>query len=176
MVVICESGLEFGQYEEKNFFRIENSSIQKSAGDKVKTVEFVMLKQSEDSDSVIFLEAKSSCPNAANTSDDNKKNYENFFTEITAKFYDSVNMFAAAVMQRYPGNTEIGANLLNTVITKNYRMRLVLVISSAELIWLPGPKAELEQRLLKLRRIWKCDVAVLNTELARKQGLLVQNL
>lgn len=63
MKVITESGMNFGKFEDADIFHIENSKIYKDLGTGIKTVEFV-LKYNENS--VIFLEAKKSCPNAAN--------------------------------------------------------------------------------------------------------------
>jgi hypothetical protein len=48
----------------------------------------------------------------------------------------------------------------------------VLVITNAELDWLTGPKAILEEKLMKYRRIWNVQVVVLNQELAKEQGLI----
>ena len=36
--------------------------------------------------------------------------------------------------------------------------RLFLIIAEAEEGWLLGPKAELEERLMRLRKIWKADI------------------
>lgn len=61
MKVITESEMNFGEFDESNLFHIENSKIYRNLGDGIKTVEFI-LKYKEDS--IIFLEAKKSCPNA----------------------------------------------------------------------------------------------------------------
>ena len=124
---------------------------------------------------VIILEAKTSCPNpiVEDTPDEKKKKYEEFFSDITDKFTDSINMFAATILNRYRDKSEIGEELRRTVLEDKYKMLLVLVISSAEESWLQGPRAELERRLLKMRQIWKCEVLVINKEIAQQKGLLV---
>lgn len=63
MKIITESEMNFGKFDEENLFHIEDSKIYKNLGDGIKTVEFI-LKYSESS--ILFLEAKKSCPNAAN--------------------------------------------------------------------------------------------------------------
>ena len=50
--------------------------------------------------------------------------------------------------------------------------RLFLIIAEAEEGWLLGPKAELEERLMRLRKIWKADILVLNKGLAKEYGLV----
>ena len=175
MTIIKESGMAFGDYDDKNLFKIENSSIHKLAGSNIKSVEFILLNEHTKVKKVIILEAKRNCPNeiVKDTSEEKQKNYEKYFSDITAKFSDSINMFAAAMLNRYPDKSEIGEELCRTVPDEKYKMLLVLVIASAEESWLQGPRAELERRLLKMRKIWECDVLVMNREIAQQKKLLV---
>lgn len=175
MTIIKESGMAFGDYDDKNLFKIENSSIHTLAGLNIKSVEFILLNEHQKVNNVIILEAKTSCPNpiVEDTPDEKKKKYEKFFSDITDKFTDSINMFAATILNRYRDKSEIGEELRRTVLEDKYKMLLVLVISSAEESWLQGPRAELERRLLKMRQIWKCEVLVINKEIAQQKGLLV---
>ena len=41
MTIIKESGMAFGDYDDKNLFKIENSSIHTLAGLNIKSVEFI---------------------------------------------------------------------------------------------------------------------------------------
>ena len=43
MTIIKESGMAFGDYDDKNLFKIENSSIHTLAGLNIKSVEFILL-------------------------------------------------------------------------------------------------------------------------------------
>lgn len=52
--------------------------------------------------------------------------------------------------------------------------KLILVVSNAEESWLGGPKAELERRLLRYRKIWKADVLVLNKNMAKELGIVIE--
>mgnify|MGYP007064450104 CR=1 FL=1 len=63
MKIITESEMNFGKFDETDLFHIEDSKIYKEIGSGIKTVEFI-LKYNEKS--IVFLEAKKSCPNAAN--------------------------------------------------------------------------------------------------------------
>ena len=76
MKTITESEMNFGKLNETELFHIEDSNIYQSLGSGIKMVEFI-LRQNKNS--IIFLEAKKSCPNAANRheSEKRKKNLKN---------------------------------------------------------------------------------------------------
>lgn len=130
-VLIKESGIEFGEFEESRLFRIEDSDIYKRLGEGIKTVEFIYLTKKEN---VLFVEAKTSCPNAANKDDseDKQKKYEEFYTDIVDKFEDSVNMFAATALGRNEYSDELGESfrLKETYVQSGFKF--VLVITGAE--------------------------------------------
>lgn len=73
--------MNFGKFDEAELFHIENSRIYKNLGSGIKTVEFV-LRQNKNS--IIFLEAKKSCPNAANRYESPKKEekFEEYYSSI----------------------------------------------------------------------------------------------
>lgn len=122
---------------------------------------------------ILFVEAKQSCPNAANREEsaEKQKQYEAYFSDVTDKFIDSINMFATTVLGWHGENTDVGADILQTSTYAGNPIKLVLVIAGAEESWLSGPKAELESRLLRYRKIWKANVLVLNREMAVRLGL-----
>lgn len=62
--------MNFGKFDETNLFHIENSKIYKDLGLGIKTVEFIP-KYNENS--IVFLEAKKSCPNVANRYESEEK-------------------------------------------------------------------------------------------------------
>jgi hypothetical protein len=169
--LIKESEMLFGEYEINDLFRIETSKIYEELGSGVKTVEFILKQKNM----ILFLEAKKSCPNAANKNDSDKKmeDFEEFYSSVTEKFVDSLQIFLAYLTERYPDTSEVGTNLVKQKTLKDINLRFVLVITNAELGWLAGPKAILEERLIKYRRIWNVEVAVLNSDLAREYKLVV---
>lgn len=171
MVVIEESGVEFGEFEETRLFQIENSDIHKRAGEGIKTVEFIYLTEEGN---VLFVEAKSSCPNIANRNEneDKQRKYEEYYTDIADKFEDSINMFAATVLGRNGQSESVGETILKKHTYVKNGFKFVLIITGAEESWLSGPKAELELRLFRYRKIWKADIIVLNTEMAIDLGLV----
>ena len=48
-------------------------------------------------------------------------------------------------------------------------------IKNAKIEWLAGPMAELNARLLKIRKIWRVQIVVLNEELAKERKLIAQS-
>ena len=171
MKVIPESGMNFGKYDEKNLFHIEKSEIYKKLGDGIPTVEFIL---KYNGNNIIFLEAKKSCPNATNRyeSKEKERKFEEYYDSITEKFIASLQIYLAAIMDRYQDTSEIGDNLQSVNNMKDVKLKFVLVIKNAEdITWLAGPLAELRARLLKIRKIWGVEVMVLNEELAGEYNL-----
>lgn len=70
-ITIEESGAIFGPFNEADLFHIEKSEILRKLGDKIKTVEFVVVRN--DNHALVFVEAKSKCPNAANRHENEEK-------------------------------------------------------------------------------------------------------
>ena len=168
---IIESGMCFGEYPDEQCYKIENSSVHKHAGENVKSVEFIYLKKKN----LVFLEAKSSCPHPdsrENADKEKAKKYEEYFSRITEKFIDSLNMFSALKLGKYDYDEGVGQLIRDTDDFKQTTFVFMLVIGNAEEGWLGGPKAELEKRLLKINGIWKSKVLVLNSELAERHGLI----
>ena len=85
MKVITESEMNFGKFDEADVFHIEDSQIYKNLGSGIKTVEFIL---KYDEDSIVFLEAKKSCPNAANRheSEEKEQKHREFSSSYTSKF------------------------------------------------------------------------------------------
>ena len=171
MKVITESEMNFGKYDEADIFHIEDSKIYKNLGSGIKTVEFVL---KYDKNSIIFLEAKKSCPNAANRyeSEEKKQKFEQYYYSITEKFIASLQIYLAVILDKYQDVSEVGDRLRTMGSMKDIQLKFILVVKNAEdITWLAGPLAELKARLLQLRKIWEIEVAVLNEELAREYSL-----
>lgn len=163
--------MNFGKFDEGNLFHIENSKIYKDLGSGIKTVEFILKWKKNE---ILFLEAKTTCPNSANKNESMEKTqkFEEYYSEITEKFIDSLQVYLAAVMGRYQDLAEIGAELRSVDSMKEIRLKFILVVKNAkDITWLAGPLAELKARLLQVRKIWGVEVAVLNEELAKENKL-----
>jgi len=170
-----ESEMCFGEYPDERYYRIENSTVHKLAGENIKSVEFIYYKDHD----LIFLEAKSTCPHPDSKGSEDKekaRKYEEYFSDITDKFVDSLNMFSALKLGKYDYSDQVGQLIQKTSNFKRTTFVFILVIGKAEEGWLSGPKAELERRLLKINGIWKSRVLVLNASLAKRYGLIKNKL
>lgn len=171
--IITESGVDFGEFESADLFRIESSGLLKSFGQGIKTVEFILLSQKDD---IIFLEAKTGCPNPKNkmTGGTAAENFCSFYDDIADKFIDSLQVYMAGILENFEDTSEIGRNLADVKPLRNRKLKFVLVITADEIKedWLQGPKLELEERLKRLLKIWRGKVVVLNKNLAAEYGLV----
>ena len=122
MSVIPESGMNFGKYDEKDLFHIETSEIYKKLGDGIPTVEFIL---KYNGNNIVFLEAKKSCPNVANRYESKEKElkFEEYYGSITEKFISSLQIYLAAIMNRYQETSEIGDNLRSVSNMKDVKLK-----------------------------------------------------
>lgn len=167
-----ESDMRFGEFQEEDLFWIENSKLHQSQGKGIRTVEFILLGKE---DHVLFVEAKTSCPNKANKDESLKKieKFESYYSEITEKFVDSLQMFLTTVLHRNNRLDDMGIRIKEKKDYTGTNFCFVLVIKKAENEeWLAGPKVELEARLMHMRKIWKAKIVVLSEQLAREMELI----
>ena len=108
-------------------FDIEKTKIYSDVGEGIKVVEFI-LKHGEKN--IVFLEAKKTCPNAANRheSQEKEEKFEEYYSSITEKFIDSFQIFLASFLERYSDTTEIGKNLMSMNTLKDFNLKFILVI------------------------------------------------
>lgn len=175
-ITIEESGSIFGPFHEADLFHIEKSEILEKLGSNIKTVEFVVVRK--DNKALLFVEAKKSCPNSAHRygSRERKQKYEKYYTNIVQKIEDSMLVTLAAILGRYGSADEIGKNMQGMTALAKRPLQFVLVLTNPEIdiSWLSGPKAELEKRLLSIRKTWGLEVIVMNRELAETYHLITK--
>lgn len=175
-ITIEESGAIFGPFNEADLFHIEKSEILRKLGDKIKTVEFVVVRN--DNQALVFVEAKSTCPNAANRheNEEKEKKYEKFFHDVAHKIEDSIRVTLAAILGRYGITRDVGQNMQGLTALAKRPLQFVLVFTDPKVedSWLSGPKAELEKRLLSIRETWGLEVIVMNRELAETYHLITK--
>ena len=108
--IINESGVAFGEFNSDDLFYIEESDLYKSLGTGIKTVEFIVLDQK---DTIIFLEAKTGCPNPQNKEMGGEKTekFVEFYNDISEKFIDSLQIYIAGLLEKYGKTEEIGLSL-----------------------------------------------------------------
>lgn len=163
--------MNFGKFNEIDLFHIETSKIYKDLGSGIKTVEFIL---KYDENSIIFLEAKKSCPNAANRyeAEEKEQKFDEYYSSITEKFIASLQIYLAVILDKFQNTEEVGDKLKTVSSMKDIQLKFILVVKNAEdITWLAGPSAELKARLLQIRKIWGVEIAVLNEELAGEYKL-----
>lgn len=105
-------------------------------------------------------------------SEEKAEKFEEYYASITEKFAASLQIYLAAILNRYSDISEVGMNLQKISDMKKIKLKFILVVKNAEdITWLAGPLAELKARLLPMRKIWGIELAVLNEELAGAYGL-----
>ena len=176
MKIITESEINFGKFDETDLFHIENSKIYKDLGSGIKTVEFVL---KYDENSIVFLEAKKSCPNAANRyeSEEKGQKFEEYYSSITEKFIASLQIYLATILDKFQNTEDVRDKLRTVNSMKDIQLKFILVVKNAEdITWLAGPLAELKARLLQIRKIWGVEIALSNdSSLALFVGRVVYN-
>ena len=171
MKIIHESGVDFGPYREEELFHIEQSELYRDLGQGLKATEFVL----QADNNIIFVEAKTNAPNPENRDDslEKREKFETFFREVPDKFIDSLGVYTAALLKRYPDTSEIGTALQHSDLAETKIIfALVLTNPAAQADWLPPIKSILEDRLRRWMKIWGIDIIVLNQALAKRFGII----
>lgn len=164
-ITIEESKMMFGEFDKEKVFIIEKSNLYKSLGKGVKIAEFVLL---QESNKLIFLEAKSSSPR-----DDNKIKFDKFITDIVEKLRNALELFISGNLEIAKDSKDDNINLLNISDFKNSRIKFYLVINGHHIEWLKPIQLALENELIVQRKIWNIEVAVLNDTMAREEKLIL---
>ena len=127
---------------------------------------FLMMMEKQDVPVIV-------CFNKVDLAKEKELKFEEYYGSITEKFISSLQIYLAAIMNRYQDTSEIGDNLRSVSNMKDVKLKFILVVKNAEdITWLAGPLAELRARLLKVRKIWGVEVVVLNEELAGEYNLM----
>ena len=172
-VVIEESGMKFGEYNNEDVFHIENSGtyISMFREKDTKTVEFVLCHN----DDLIFLEAKTSTPNYKNAAtEENKRKYDKFVSAINQKFCNSVDLYFSTLLGRH-GKPEISQKLLGLDYS-NINVLLVIVIRNGSEYKdsLRHYQEKFNKNLRTKMNLWRISrVLVIDEETARKKGLII---
>lgn len=163
-VTILESGLHFGEFEETNLFQTEKSSIYKSLGESIKSVEFILMHKDN---SIIFIEAKSGSPQPYNQVD-----FDKFIDEIYCKFSHSIDLFFSIILKRLNDIESEIPNCFKEAEYSTVKIKLILIINGHEILWL-APISDALTRKLKMQiKTWRLDLKVMNHKLADEYGLL----
>jgi hypothetical protein len=137
-VSITESGVTFGVFPQERLYYIEKSASYAALGEGFSTVEFIYMNRKNQ---LCFVEAKSSSP----IQQHNPERFEEWVSEIVAKFCDSLQLFLTVFLQRRE-ETEFG-NAIQLANMKELPMKFILVLPRHEPDWLAPIQNELSKQL-----------------------------
>ena len=177
-VIIEESGLRFGEYDEDQVFQIETSeqytkSLRQNG---IKTCEFILRKGRK----LYFFEAKQSCPRqimkdiSDNEKEQKQKRYDEFIQEIILKMRHSLSLYGNILLKQY-SQDKVPEKMTNPDLS-NTLIYLVLVINPQEGEWEPEPELQDDLRLhLKDEmKIWKIQsLVVITPQQAREKHFII---
>ena len=160
--VITESDMNFFP---DNTFHIEDSSLYKSLGEGVKSVEFIRVMEG----SLLFIEARKTFPNPGNPDTENRTKFHMQIDEISEKFLHSLNLLSSVEVGVANGNYPDGF-----VLPDKLSIVFVFVIKNHETKWCRPIRQKLIETLpVYLKTIWKPKVFVINHQTATKRRLAV---
>ena len=176
-IIIEESGMRFGEYDENQVFQIERSEpyTKHLRQNGIKSCEFILQTGSR----LYFIEAKSSCPrqiiDALPSDETEKKNeaYHQFIEEIVLKMRYSLSLYGNILLKRYPQNNIPDAMIKPDLFGKNICLILVINTKGA---WELDPELEdtLNYYLHDVMRIWKIPrLYVIDDQMARKKHFII---
>lgn len=177
-VVIEESGLRFGEYQENEVFRIEaceqyTRSLRQNG---IKSCEFILQRGKK----LYFIEAKSSCPRQVvgsipeNKKEEKKKAYDEFINEIVLKMRHSLSLYGNILLKRY-AQDNVSENMANPDLSKAL-IYLVLVINPQGGDWKPEPELQdaLRLHLKDEMKIWRIQsLFVITPQQAREKHFII---
>lgn len=171
-VIITESKMRFGEYEEENVFEIEKSEqyTEKLRPNGIRSCEFVLRREN----TLYFVEAKESCPRqiTAETTDEKRKKYREYVDSITEKMRHSLMLYSNILLKRYSTNGV--SELLQENDMSKLDIRLVLVVKNAEKAWLEPFNNVFNKELDGELKIWKIpSLSIINEETARRKGFIL---
>ena len=175
-MIIEESGMNFGPFDENNVFHIEKSKVYCKIKENVKIVEFILKRN----DALLFIEGKSSSPQNLQISVTINKgneievvNYPSpYILEVYNKFNNALNLLLSTNLKCYNDeNNEIN-NFVDLTKFNSYKINFYLIINGHKKEWLRGIQDALQKQLLPQKKIWGVDVIVMNDEIAKKNNLI----
>lgn len=177
-IIIEESGLRFGEYQEDQVFQIETSeqytkSLRQNG---IKSCEFILWKDKK----IYFFEAKSSCPRQVvedipeDKKEEKKNAYDRFIEEIVLKMRHSLSLYGNILLKRY-SQDKVPEKLADPDLS-NAQIYLVLVINPQNGDWEPEPELrdDLQRHLKDEMRIWNIrSLSVITPQQAREKQFII---
>lgn len=170
-IIIHESDMIFGEYNETDCFQIEKSVLyQKNLMPKgAKVTEFILFRKGK----LLLVEAKKSTPDYAHQSAENKKDCEERISEIVTKFSNTLSTYFSMRLGRQPSD-EL-PKIMQELDCQTLRPVLVLVVKNGYKGSLDPLRGLLKRSIDPTLKIWNIidDIIVLDEEMAIKKRLVL---
>lgn len=167
MITISESGMKFGPYEEMDIINWEKSSLYKSFGVGLKSVEFIYL---EKKCAFCLLEAKTTAPNPLGPK--GQEGFDEYIGEVSEKLIHTFDLFISSLLGRYADKEkELPIKFLKQNLGK-IKVKFLLVVKDAKYEWLRPLNDGLNKVLLRHKKTWDIKVTVLNEEMALSRNII----
>ncbi len=180
-VIIEESGMQFGEYEQNQVFQIEKceqytKSLRQNG---IKTCEFILRRGKK----LYFFEAKRSCPKQVVESnqpeeEEQKKNardkYNEYIEEIVLKMRHSLLLYGNILLKRFP--QENVPKYLANIDLSDTQIYLILVLNPKNGEWTPEPELrdDLMMHLKDELQIWKIqNLLVITRDQAKEKHFIL---
>lgn len=160
MVQIQESGMVFGEYDERYFFHIERSVqyTERLCKNGIASCEFILRREKK----LYFIEAKSSCPRppalclSPQNESEQRQRYNEYIEGIVLKMRHSLALYGSILLKRH-SQDGVPVELRNRNLS-GQKIYLILVINTRD-NWTPDPalQEDLQLRLKSERMLW--DIA-----------------
>ena len=169
-----ESDMLFIKEPQNEICEIEKTELYKKliSSNGVKTVEYLRTHRMKDNrQALTWIEAKTTFANPRTN-----QNFESQINEISEKFAQSLELFAAVMMNKLP-DSEFEFEMFRRIFSEA-QFQMILVIKKYKTEWLQPVADALHKKLKRHWKIWNLnpnrDILVLNEELAIKFRLIQQ--
>jgi hypothetical protein len=170
-LIISESGLDFGPFQDSDLFHVEKSELYKKFKNKPKVAEFLVLHSTKTNQLLWIFEARTSNPKSSNSED-----YLNYESEILEKWRNTFDIFVSVRIGRNSDdNGEVGKNLIQSKLS-SVRFVFLLVITNAKADWLIPISNSIKTKLFafcKIYNIFPEHIIVLSGDEVKKTGLVI---
>lgn len=170
-VILHESGLAFGPFDERDCFAVEASALYAGVRDGVQMVELMLARRKEGGGvDLLLVEAKSTAPRA-----ESAERFDEYFARVRDKMVGALLLFVSARLGRHGGaGDELPAGLASIPLDR-CGIRFVLVVATAEDAWLPPLQDKLRLVMRPVTRAFGLDpnsTTVLNRHMAHRAALI----
>ena len=164
-MIITESEMNFGPFDENDVLYIEKTVLYKKLGENVKIAEFIFKKNN----SIVFVEAKSSAPNPGGDSADD---FVTYIEKISQKLNNAFSLLLSAKLNIVNDSKQETEKFIQLEEIANKKIAFRLVIRNTRKEYLRPIQDALQKKLLAQSKIFNIDVKVINDEIAKQYKLI----